>query len=199
MKAHVTLQSIKEIHHKFHVPLHVVLHMKKVAELCVMLAEALRVNGHSVDAGMVKKAALLHDVLRVCDFRNLDLSHFRQKVTTADLKKWQTIRRIYGKQGHVKAMTSYLKKMGAIELANLVEKHDFYAIDRLGTLEEKVLYYCDKRAEGDKVVSLRERFEHGKKRNAKKGENDKLRLGIEKKVFTLEKEFRKLLGGELPF
>ena len=50
-----------------------------------------------------------------------------------------------------------------MEIANLVKKHDFFAIDNLNTWEEKIMYYADKRVDGDNVVSLKKRFKEGNK------------------------------------
>jgi hypothetical protein len=49
-------------------------------------------------------------------------------------------------------------------MANLVEKHDFSQIDNLKTLEEKILYYADKRVYENKIVSLQTRIDESRKK-----------------------------------
>ena len=69
--------------------------------------------------------------------------------------------------GHIKAIAQILTKRGEDEVANLVTKHGFFEIDNLNTWEEKIMYYADKRVDGEKIVSLEKRFREGRKRNMK--------------------------------
>jgi hypothetical protein len=168
--------------------------MKKVTEVCRVLADSLEKKGIKIDKTSLINAAKLHDVLRTCDFLRVDPKSFQQRVTKKDLAVWGDLQKKYGKIGHEKAMYMILRKMSENKLANLVLKHDFWRIGELKTWEEKILYYADKRVEGTRVVTLRKRFEEGKKRNAKKGEDPKRRIDTENKVIMLEKEFKKILG-----
>jgi len=193
----ITLEKsklIEELHNEFHVPKHVIDHMKKVAYVCEILGKAMIKKKKKVNMEMLTAAAMLHDVLRVSDFRTIDIKSFKQKISKEDMKIWAALRKKYGKIGHEKAMAKILCKIGEKDLANLVAKHDFWRIDHLKGWEEKILYYADKRVEKDKVVSLKKRFEEGRKRNARKKDNNDLRMEIEKKAFLLEKEFIKIFG-----
>lgn len=182
------------MHDRFRVPKHVIAHMEKVAYVCEVLAKALVEKGEKIDVNILVAAALLHDVLRVCDFRKMNEKSFRQKISKEDRLTWKILRKKYGHIGHEKAMEKILLEMGEKELANLVSKHDFWRIDHLKGWEEKILYYADKRVEADKIVSLKERFKKGVKRNAKKDDDQNLRKNTEKKTFELEKSFMKIFG-----
>lgn len=186
--------EINRIYQKYNVPLHVRAHMRAVAKVASFICKKLKEKNYKIKSHAVLHAALLHDVLRVCDFRKLDTSHFRQKITATDLRQWRELNRKYGKIGHVTAMKNILIRMNEPYLALLVEKHDFFKIDELNSVEEKIIFYADKRAEGDKIVDLKTRFREGTKRNAVKGENFKRRRDIEQKILKLEKEFEKIIG-----
>lgn len=88
---------------------------------------------------------------------------------------------------HEEKMAEFLKKKGQPKLANLIAKHGFFSIDELKTLEEKILYYADKRVEKNKIVSLAERFKEGRKKYNYKKEEEKYILEIENKINALEK------------
>ena len=85
-------------------------------------------------------------------------------------------------------MEQILNSMGEEKISDLVKKHDFIEIDNLSTWEEKIIYYADKRADGDKIVTLEKRFEEGRKRNVKNKKEELLVEIIEKKIKKLERE-----------
>lgn len=190
----MTQKEILKIYKEFHVPKHVIKHMKKVKDVCGILADSFIKKGINIDKKNLKYAALLHDALRICDFRDFNPNKIPQKVTKNDIKIWKFLRIKYGKKGHTKAMAEILYKIGEGILANLVEKHDFLVIDDLKTWEEKIIFYGDKRVDGDKIVSLEKRFKEGRKRNVKNKKEALLTDKIEKKIKKLEKEFIKNLG-----
>ncbi|MFA6917567.1 MAG: HD domain-containing protein [Candidatus Gracilibacteria bacterium] len=184
-------KKIAKIYKEYHVPKNVINHMKKVAHICSILADKFIKKGAKIDKDLLLNAALLHDALRVCDIKNYNPCKIKKNPTKKDLRVWEALREKYGKIGHERAVTKILKEMGESKLANLILKHDFYLIDKLKTLEEKILYYADKRVDHDKIVTLKKRFKEGRKRNNKPGDNFKLIDSIEKKIFTLEKELKK--------
>lgn len=193
MKTKERSKLIKDLYKRYRVPKHVIAHMERVAEFAGSLADKLIKKGFKINIELIKEAALLHDILRVCDFRNLDQKYFWEKVSEEDKKVWDFLRKKYGKIGHEKAAKKILHELGEKELAELVEKHDFWKIEKLKTLEEKILYYADKRVEGNKIVSLKKRFAEGRKRNAMPGEDASKRTKIENQVIKLEKELLSLL------
>jgi len=186
--------EILKLYKKYHVPVHVIAHMVQVKNVCEILADKFIEKGYEIDKKTLLNAALVHDLFRVCDFRNLDPSQFKQKITKEDLKMWHHLREKYGKVGHVKAVGDFLRNKGELKFADLVEKHDFYRIDDLITLEEKILFYADKRVDHDVIVSLKKRFSEGTKRNKKEGDNESLRIETQNKIIKLERELASKLG-----
>lgn len=184
-------EQIFALYKKYRTPKAVINHMLKVAEVARYLCERLEEKGIQIDKNLVEAAALLHDLVRVCDFRELTLDRLGQKINSDDLKVWLQLREKYKKIGHSKAASQILKTLKQKEIANLIEKHAFHEIDNLKTLEEKILYYSDKRVDGDNIVTLKKRFKLGHVRNHKQSDDIEKSKAIEKKVFELEKE---LLG-----
>ena len=79
-------------------------------------------------------------------------------------------------------------------MATIIRKHDFRSLiaaadeDRPQTLEEKILYYADKRVCHDRIVSLKRRLEDGRKRYFPDGKIPVHDRMIAQKLRTLEKE-----------
>ena len=74
----ITSSDIFSLYKEYHVPKHVIKHMLKVAAIAGKLCDKLIKKGEKVDKELVVKAALLHDILRVADFKELDLKRFKQ-------------------------------------------------------------------------------------------------------------------------
>lgn len=135
--------------------------MQKVAEICGDLCDKFKKKKIKVRKNLIIKSALLHDVFKTS-----------------------------GKD-HAKKMADYLREIGEKEMANLVEKHDFWQIDNLKTWDEKILYYADKRAYEDQLVSLQTRIDEGRKRNPGKISTEVAET--EEKMKDLEKEFKNII------
>lgn len=187
--------EIAKIYKEFCVPKSIIRHMKKVAIICLILADKLTEKGIKIDRSLLMQASLLHDVLRICDIKNPDLKRFGAKIPQKTFATWENLRKKYQKIGHEKAISKILRARGKSKLANLTRKHDFFLIDKLKTWEEKILYYADKRVDHDRIVSLRQRFREGRKRNNEPGDDFALIGKIEKKVLLLEKEIFRKTGG----
>jgi len=187
-------EEILKLYKEFRVPAHVVGHMQQVSKVCEILADNLMQNEIEIRKKPLMDAALVHDVLRVCDFLEFKPESFPQPTTQEDVDKWLEIREKYGKIGHIKAMAQVLTERGEDEIAMLVTKHGFFEIDDLNTWEEKIMYYADKRVDGERIVSLDKRFSEGRKRNMQDDDIDELLLETEIKVKSLEEEFIQALG-----
>lgn len=163
-----TREECFEMLKQWHVPGHVMKHISKVNKIAVFLAEKFKEKGYDVNVDLIDRASLLHDLLRVCDFKSIEPSKFEQEITDEDRKKWKEIKDKYGDMHHADAGYEILKEMYP-EVANLVKKHRYRLIldgdNRPKTLNEKIIYYSDKRVMHDKIVSLKERAEDGHKRN----------------------------------
>jgi uncharacterized protein len=163
-----TQEQCLEIIKEYHVPKHIVKHCLAVAKLAVFLAKKLQEKKTAVDVELVYKAGLLHDVARVCDFKDLDYRRFEQAVSEQDKVKWQRLKRRYKNVGHENAAFEVLKEKWPV-LASTIKKHRYMAIlaenTRPNTWEEKLLYYADMRVMHDRIVPLGTRLEEAHKRN----------------------------------
>ena len=112
-------------------------HCKAVCKVAEEIAGNLINNGIKVNKTLVVAAALLHDVERL-------------------------------KKNHVIEGANLIRKLGFPEVAEVVKKHNLYKIEneevQPHTFEEKIVFYADKRVIGNKVASLKERFDDITKR-----------------------------------
>lgn len=162
-------EECMELLKQYNVPENIVEHSIRVKEVALKIARALKEKGVNVDERLVVAASLLHD-----------------------MDKAETVGENINMHG--KKACEELKKLGMPTVAEIVRKHVLEAIlnGELKTLEEKIVYYADKRVLGGKIVSLKERFDYLKERYGLK--NKEMKKNIEKsypKVVELEKE---LLG-----
>ena len=118
-------------------PSNVIGHSKAVCEFAEDLAEKLIKKGVKVNKKLVIASTLLHDIERE-------------------------------KDNHVIAGAKLLKSMGFSGVSEVARKHSLYEIEkeknRPLSVEEKILFYSDKRLKGNKIVSLNERKKDLEKR-----------------------------------
>ena len=151
-----------------HVPSHIVKHSLTVAKLAVFLAQRLKEKGIKLDVDLVDRACLLHDIVRICNIKELDYSRFEQAVTAEDKAKWQQLRTRYEGIPHEYAAYDILiDKYPALALT--IKKHRYVGIldekEKPNTWEEKLVYYADMRVMHDKIVPLEERLTEAHRRN----------------------------------
>ncbi len=187
-------EEAQELIEEFHVPKHIRRHCEQVAKICKFLGE--RMPG--VNLELLENAALLHDLVRICDFTVWNPSNMPDEHSKESKKKWEEIRKQYLGKPHEQAVYEILSERGERELANLVKSHRFANIidGELKTWEEKILYYADKRVEGDEIVPLQQRLEKGKKRNAITPEQKRISDLAVPKILALEKEICEKAGIE---
>lgn len=153
---------------EYHVPAHIVSHSRAVAKLAVFLAQKLNENGAAVDVTLLDRACLLHDLLRVHDFKESDFNRFEQTLPEEEKPKWRLLRAKYKISSHEDAAHDILKEQYPV-LALAIKRHRYMAMldekDRPNTWEEKLLYYADKRVMHETIVPLKERLAEGHKRN----------------------------------
>lgn len=139
-------RQIFKIYKKYKTPQNVIFHMVRVAEFAEDLCDKFIKKGYKIDKDAIIQAALLHDIVR----------------TT--------------RKNHAAAAEKILRSKKQPKVATLIGKHCVHKINELSTLEEKILFYADKRIKGTKKVPLKKRFN----------------FKIDDKVFDLEKEIKKL-------
>ena len=124
-------QECLDILNKNKTPSNVVEHCKAVCRVAEDITEKLIKKGIKINKKLVVAAALLHDIERE-------------------------------KDNHVIAGAKLLKSMGFSEVSEVAKKHSLYEIEKEKNqpirIEEKIMFYADKRVKGNKIVSLKERF-----------------------------------------
>ena len=145
-----------DILNKNKTPSNVIEHSRTVCKLAEDVAEKLIKKGIKVNKKLLAASALLHDIERE-------------------------------KDNHVIEGAKLLKSMGFCEISETTRKHSLHEIEkeknRPLSVEEKILFYADKRVIGNKIVSLKERIEDLNKRY--------------KRDFSKEYEFAKKIEREL--
>ncbi|MBI2135400.1 HD domain-containing protein [Candidatus Woesearchaeota archaeon] len=115
-------------------PSNVIGHSKAVCKVAEDVVEKLAEKGIKANKELVIAAALLHDVERL-------------------------------KPNHVIAGAKLVTDLGYPEVAEVMSKHTFNILEnRPKTIEEKIVFYADKRAKHDKIVSVDERYKDLKER-----------------------------------
>lgn len=145
-------------------PPHIRAHCRAVADLCVRLAEHLIARGIVVRMTALHRAGLTHDLLRFVDFHP-GAAPQGHTIDERSRVRWEEVRARYPGMRHEDACAAFLRAGGYGELADIVAVHGLQvpAPDR-GTIEQKILFYADKRVAIDRVVSLEERFEDFRQR-----------------------------------
>ena len=186
---------------EYHVPPHIVSHSQIVAKLAVFLAQRLIEKGEEIDTELLEKAGLLHDMMRVLDFKQPDYSRFVRNLPEQEKAKWQRLRAKYKTMTHEDAAYDILKdKYPAPALT--IKRHRYMALldekDRPDTWEEKLLYYSDMRVMHDKIVPLKQRLAEGHKRNIHmhgSAAQSKINTAkVDPLIYEMEKEIFETIG-----
>jgi len=153
---------------EYHVPPHMVSHSRAVAKLAVFLAKRLNEKSAAVDVTLLDRACLLHDLLRVLDFKESDYNRFERTLPEEEKAKWQRLREKYKTSSHEDAACDILREQYPA-LALTIKRHRYMAMldekDLPDSWEEKLLYYADMRVMHDKITPLKQRLAEGHKRN----------------------------------
>lgn len=188
----MNLSDIQSWWEAYHTPTHVRAHCQEVAKVGRFLAETLKKTGEKVDPETVWVAGMLHDVVRVVDFRSLseDLG------TPEDQMYWKQLRKTYKGRHHADVAADLLFAEGETILADIIRRHKYVSItttEKPTTWEAKLLYYADKRVAHDQIVSLQERLEEGHRRNTPNHPIDPREKARRDAIGALEKEIFALL------
>lgn len=189
----------------YKVPINIVNHSIKVNAVAVFLAEELKKKGLDINVALVDKASILHDMLKIVELHDLKQvftppgQNKEITVSKKDWMAWLELKKRYAGMSHEEAAAHVLKERYP-ELAEVIRKHGYHdqsGDKELATWEEKIVNYADKRVTHIAIVSLKERFEEGHKRYAKKnilsGIDKEYQKRADKRYFELEKEiFNKL-------
>jgi uncharacterized protein len=186
---------------EYHVPPHIVSHSQAVAKLAVFLAQRLDEKGAAVDVTLLEGACLLHDLLRVHDFKESDYNRFERILPEEEKPKWRRLRAKYKDSSHEDAACDILRVQYPA-LAVAIKRHRYMALldekEKPDTWEEKLLYYADKRVMHETIVPLKERLAEGHKRNVfSHGSEAKSKINtakVDPLIYKMEKEIFEKIG-----
>lgn len=192
-----TVEECFELLESCHVPKHIVRHCQATADFAVELAKKISANRIEVDIDFVHRACLLHDIMRVCDIRQHLDDIFDEPITQHDLQQWRKLKEQHKGLRHEDAAYEFLKNEYP-QLALAIKKHAYKSLldEKLkpATIEEKIVYYADKRIMHDKVMPLKDRLAEGHKRNESHCKKtidtefiDSLIIELEKELFAAAK------------
>ncbi len=198
-KKTISLSDCRAIFKRLGTPPNIKRHCYAVSRLAYFLAKRMQEKGIEVDTDAVRKAALLHDALRYVDIRQF---RFYLNISPADRRKIAKFRKAYAGLSHEEAMKRFIKSSCNCEkcdkIAEIIRRHCYGCIAskslRPETWEQKLVNYADKRVSHSKIVSLKERFEEGHRRNNDKGLIFGHSIGyIDSLYFRLEKEIFRII------
>lgn len=174
--------DITQLYEQYHVPVNIQAHMRKVAMVTAFLCNGINTphGKNVVNANQAVAAALLHDLMKMIDVKN----------PHENVEFWKKIKGQFPGIGHEEAGAIILEQLGKAVIADIIRKSGYSSIidTKLEprTLEEKIVYYADKRVMHDNIVSLKERLKDGRKRYKHNAILHDRRA--EQKLYTLERE-----------
>lgn len=175
---------------EFKTPIHVTHHIELVKNIAVFCAKNLQENGIPIDLNLVEASALLHDAVRYIDFPSFseeDFKFYKEVVTKEKVEFWKKIKNEYNDTSHGQAIKMILDKRKKFTTAVVSSNHMTGMIMRNKPFswEEKCVYYADKRALRNTLVTIEYRLEDGRKRYSLKKS-----IPLENKILLMEKELK---------
>ncbi|MFA5054216.1 MAG: tRNA (adenosine(37)-N6)-threonylcarbamoyltransferase complex ATPase subunit type 1 TsaE [Parcubacteria group bacterium] len=178
-----SLDQVSAWREEFHLPHLIGRHCDQVAQTAVRLAEAYQQRGCIVRLGALRAAGWVHDLLRFVDFHR-GAGHIAGESNPLHERTWAEVKAQYPGLRHEAAAAQFLTGQGYPELGEIVRVHGLTLIrsasqgasegqalagSRRVTIEQKLLYYADKRVKIDEVVSLEERLRDFTERYSRNG------------------------------
>jgi len=174
-------------------PGHVSEHCDAVAGFAFNCAEKLLAKGIILRPLALKRSAELHDLFRFLDF-GLGVNNQNIKPTPDQKKVWSRWKDKHPAHSHESACGVFLRGKNYPEIASIVELHGLNTENPANmTIEQKLLFYSDKRTRFNRIVSLEERFEDFKIRYAVLRNTD-----FARKWYGVCKELERELFGDEP-
>lgn len=189
-------KQCNELLKKYHTPVSVIKHSAVVTKIAEYLADEFNKTKTKVNKDLINRACVLHDLLRVCDIPNDNFFKFAdpEDIKQKDVKQkiWAAQCAKYKGMHHSEAAEDVLGR-DYPELAQVIREHMFDVLlkDEFTCWEGKIVSYADKRVDHDRIVTLNQRIEEGKKRWHTDNENLDLTY---KKLLALEKEILDVIG-----
>lgn len=147
-------------------------HSIMVCRVASLLCDALQKNKVSVDKKLVLAGCLLHDVCKLEEING----------------------KLSPRKFHEEAGANLLRERGYAAVAAVVEHHGLGPSGAFRSLEEKIVFYADKRVDWDEVVLIGERLKRLESRYAHlAGVPQKIRAAFAR-LQTVEGELLSLAG-----
>lgn len=178
-------KECEQLWHEHATPHHVRAHAMQVSRVARALSRQLIHSGTCVRIDLVDRASLLHDLIRVTEWSKIDHSGFHYKPTAREIALWEQQRRTFPTTIPHARVTASVLHHSYPELAHVIALHSFGSVRDLRTIEEKIVYYADRRVAHDRVVSVTERMDEAVRRySGSKEDSHELRSA----VYRLEEE-----------
>jgi len=180
--------TIEQWRRDVNLPEHIQLHCDAVGAFAKKCGEELLRRGTITRPEALLKTGELHDLLRFIDFVNIE-DRSKQPEWIALAEKYHL--------SHEEACAEFMEEKKFSALSEIIRPHGLRTMEEeapFRTIEQKILFYADKRVMGDRVVSLRERFDDLIVRYGKGMETEQAK-GWRIKTEELERE---LFGTDVP-
>ncbi len=136
-------------------PDNVIAHCEAVGAVARRVAELLQQRGVFARIEMAHIGGRLHDMLRFVDF----LPNKGPISTPEQEARWKPWKERYAGLRHEAAVGQFLREEGFIELSDVVRTHGILPATDPLTIEQKIVFYADKRVISNAVVTVKDRFD----------------------------------------
>lgn len=179
-------QDITQWREDVHLPVHIQKHCDAVADFSLVLAKDLMKQGIIIRPMALCTAGCIHDLFRFVDFKTAHT--VKHTSSNEEQVIWNTWKAQYPDMTHESACAEFLCEHGHTEFASIVRTHGLCTeyISPI-TIEQKLLFYADKRVMEDTIVTLQERFDDFAIRYADGKKSDLAKRWL-KESLALEKE-----------
>lgn len=144
---------------EYHTPAHIRRHCTQVAQVALFLSQHLERAGIEVNVELCERAALLHDLVRVTEWKELRFdTFFDEPPSPQDIAAWEKQRKKWPPYVPHAQVNAEILREHYPQLAAVVASHSVGAVYSLSTWEEKIVHYADRRVAHDKIVTVEERF-----------------------------------------
>ena len=152
-----TKEEITALWDKYHVPQNIREHCKAVRDVALLIAEKLKEKEEDVNLELVEASALLHDLVRAVNFKDIEKN---LEAKEEDVEFWKQMQEEYHDIDHADLAAKFLKEKYP-ELAKVIKSHGVMSKSQdvsEWSWEMKILSYSDIRVVHDKIKSVDERY-----------------------------------------
>jgi tRNA threonylcarbamoyladenosine biosynthesis protein TsaE len=153
-----TIEQIHQWREDMSLPSHICNHCDAVADFALSLATDMMKTGSTVRTEALHRSGLIHDLMRFVDFKPGPSNGYENSEEERSI--WNTWKLQYPGLHHEESCAAFLEEHGHTDFASIVRTHGLGShAGPIETIEQKLLFYADKRVAEDKIVTLQERFD----------------------------------------